>query len=388
MAVGTGMPTAFLTEAFSTITFRRSGTLSKLYVRVISNDHTSLTFTLRKNGADGNLNVAYGSSATGVQTDDVNTDTIAAGDTVSLKVIGAGGTAAQPTLMAFVWTPDAGSPVVFFNGNNAGIGNSDVTEFIQFVGRSNVDATEANRRFRALAAGRLEHLQVLGTNQGANTITFRSRVNSANGAQSVAIASSGSNGEDTTNHDDVAADDDIGLSSTTGAGMATSNFPLFSCVFDADPDFQYVTGTIPAATSVLAGVTEYFPLGGDLTGIAGVESDYQTRAAFEQRLSKLTIYIVENTLTASSTLRIRINGADGSQAVTIPSGATGLFQDLVNQDVVAAGDLLTYQFQAGGTGTEIRPSYVAMLSGSPADPSIGFVINNLRPAAFSPGIAR
>jgi hypothetical protein len=367
-----GMPRAFITEANSTIVFRESGVLSKLYTRVISNDHTTLTFRTRIAGADGNLTVSYGASETGVKTDDVNTDTITAGQSVALRYTQTGGaTNAVLTISAFVFTPTSGRPTFYTNQANGTVSNSSVTEFIGFAGRSGSNASEADRRFRALTSGRLKYLTINGTNNGANTMTWRSRVNGVFGNLLVSIASAGSNGEDASNEDTIAAGDEIGLAVTTGAGMVSSGFPLIAAAFIPNSGFQYVASS---NAIVAAGATQFFPVGGDLTG-STTESNFQVRAAFAQRLSKLSLYVTANTLSSDSTFVLRKNGATAI-SLTIGAGVTGFLQNAVDLVDVAPADLINYRLVTGGTGTDIELSYAAMLADAPlvaSDVPLGWV---------------
>ena len=359
LSIGHGMPLAFITEANSQVVFREPGTLSKLWVRVNSNDHTSLAYRVRINGSDGNLTCSYGSSETGIKKDDTNSDAVAAGDTLSLSAVASGGTAAAHVVWVLVFTPTTDSPTLYTNQANFDVSTSSVTEFIGFAGRSSLGSVEADHRFRALVAGRLKYLRLRGTNNGANTVTFRSRVNGVNGNLVVAIAGGGSHGEDTTNEDTIAAGDDIGLSVTTGAGMVASSFPLLHCTFIPDSGFQYVSMMDQAFLS--PSTTYYFSAGGSLDSFA-TEAECSLEARFAQRLSKLAIYVSTNGNSSSSTFRLRINGANSTQVITIGAGVTGFLQDATHTDDVAAGDLIDYQLVTGAGGSDITLTYAVMLS--------------------------
>jgi hypothetical protein len=65
----------------------------------------------------------------------------------------------------------------------------------------------------------------------------------------------------------------------------------------------------------------------------------------------LFLFIRVNTRTTTSTIRNRINGADGNLIVSIPASTTGVLEDTTNSDSVADGDLLNYSLTTGtGTG--------------------------------------
>lgn len=66
-------------------------------------------------------------------------------------------------------------------------------------------------------------------------------------------------------------------------------------------------------------------------------------------LSNFLVNVISNDLNGSTTVRVRINSANGNQSITIPSSTTGIFEDETNIDVLADGDLVAYQSVTGGT---------------------------------------
>src|SRR3990167_7824688 len=83
---------------------------------------------------------------------------------------------------------------------------------------------------------------------------------------------------------------------------------------------------------------------------AGDEVSRQITYRTAGMLKQLYVNVPANTATANSTVRVRKNGANGNQLVTIPSATTGVFEDNVNTDAVAAGDEVAYETVRGGTG--------------------------------------
>jgi hypothetical protein len=74
--------------------------------------------------------------------------------------------------------------------------------------------------------------------------------------------------------------------------------------------------------------------------------------------SDLRVRIQTNSTTGSSTVKSRINAADGTQIVTIGAGATGLFSDTTNSDSIAAGDKINWKVTPGSAHT-LLPSSVS-----------------------------
>lgn len=90
---------------------------------------------------------------------------------------------------------------------------------------------------------------------------------------------------------------------------------------------------------------------GALIATAGVEANRQTLYRTAGTLRSFYTKILTNDHTGASTMRVRKNGANGNQLLSIPASTTGEFEDLVNTDVVAAGDLMNIQLIIGAGGT-------------------------------------
>lgn len=86
---------------------------------------------------------------------------------------------------------------------------------------------------------------------------------------------------------------------------------------------------------------------------ANAQLTYRTAGVF----SGLFIHVLTNATLNASTLRIRINGANGNQSVSIPAATTGSFEDTTNSDTIASGDKVNYSIAVGsglGNITAIR----------------------------------
>ncbi len=81
------------------------------------------------------------------------------------------------------------------------------------------------------------------------------------------------------------------------------------------------------------------------------EDTVQTTARGDGALDKLQVYCSGNTRVTDSTVRVRINNANGNGVVTIPAGMTGWFIDISNSDTVADGDVFDVIILGGGTGS-------------------------------------
>lgn len=71
--------------------------------------------------------------------------------------------------------------------------------------------------------------------------------------------------------------------------------------------------------------------------------------------SKLTVRTISSTYsTGSSTFKLRKNGADVNQSVSVPYDSSGTFTDSTNTDSFAAGDEISLSVVTGGTGAETQ----------------------------------
>lgn len=113
------------------------------------------------------------------------------------------------------------------------------------------------------------------------------------------------------------------------------------------------SGTNFTATVVNANVTTYNDVAGDQNNHNTTEANTKLRIRYAGTASKLSTRIEANTVTATSTIRFRKNGANGNQVLTIGSSTTGVFSDTTNTDSVAAGDDINYQVVTGATGTSL-----------------------------------
>lgn len=92
--------------------------------------------------------------------------------------------------------------------------------------------------------------------------------------------------------------------------------------------------------------------------ISTTEADLKVRFRTACTLSRLMCVIGTNDRGAS-TLRLRINGANGTQSVSIPSSTTGEFVDTSGEDTVAAGDDVNTSVTTGAGGTDFRLAQAA-----------------------------
>ena len=110
---------------------------------------------------------------------------------------------------------------------------------------------------------------------------------------------------------------------------------------------------------VNSNTTNYLIAGGE-TRVYTTEAEAKLKTRVGITLSFLTVYVGVNTVSADSTLKMRVNGAYGNQTITIPASSVGYFHDTTNSDIVDADDEIDYELITGATGTSMTIRQVAV----------------------------
>lgn len=354
------------TETNSGVKARLAGTYSQMTCRVNTNTITaSSTLTFRKNSVNGNLTITIPTSTTGKFADETHTDTVLGNGTESINyqlVTGGSGTSLSLGHIGITFTASGQTAKRI---GAAGALNESTASDTLFPGYGAFAApsvlTEANMKSLVRVNGVIRNLNVAVTANGrATTSTILTRKNAADGNLTVSIGAAATGiFEDTLHQDAVVSGDLINFKLTTGTGVGTLTVQhIITDLTTANSTYLFVSG--PSSTQSFGpALTRLMAIGGD--GIATTEANIQMLADRYLNLSNLWINITANTLTASSTFTLRRNTASNTNlSVTIGSGATGIFEDSAQSDVVSPTDLLNYRLITGGTGTTITPFGMGM----------------------------
>lgn len=370
VAVGNTSSGTQTTEAARQRTMLVGGTWANAYIRVITNDRTaSSTLRSRVNGANGNQLITIGAGATGEFEDTANSDTVASGDEIDWElVVGTGGTSFISRVINSLYTPSSGVLMGWCStdGDNATL--NGLTRFHPLTGTVGANDTanqnEAQVQYSSRCAGAWKGLLVnVRTNAKGGNSFFKSRVNGANGGQSITIGA-GVTGilQDTSGSDAVVSGDELNYSLDYFADGNALRLWLNSSEFAASTTAPTVScGTATGALTLNAGVTTYLSSGLFSAGASTTESDVATEVNTPLTLSYLSTYVITNTTTANTTLRVRKNAGDGNNLLTIGSGATGYVEDASSADTFAATDECDIKIVTGATGTSIVMNSIAVL---------------------------
>jgi len=213
---------------------RKTASIKYFGVKVASNVRTTnTTCATRKNGADGNCTVTFGSSATGTQEDTSHTDSIAAGDDINYRYTHGTGSAS----ITYRWFKSeivsTANTFPLLSGVNTPITqNISLTRYYHPSGVMAAGITpETNTQMKARFAYTLSELNMLAT---ANTVSASStltlRKSGAGGNNTVSItASTAGLYNDTTHTDVLSTSDTIDYEIVTGGSGTALTLDWIGC---------------------------------------------------------------------------------------------------------------------------------------------------------------
>ncbi len=366
-AIAGNATTNTATEANTQVKMRTAGTFSDLGFFVVTNTlNASSTVTFRKNTADGSQTLSVNAAATGHFTDATNTDTIVSTDLVGYRLNTTASASGSITTSGVfsVFSATTNTTQRWAVHGVVGPSTTSATEYIPLASAAALNTTEANAEYKLHSSGTLANLFVFSQSNGrstATTVTVRKNNADGNGTFSIPGSTSGTF-EDIVNTDSVVANDVITLKSVTSTGSGTI-FLLPAIDFTSTDSKSYLLSASTSATGVSQNInqTRYLKFGGGLILSDTTDSAAQQTSRFAFTASHLNIYLSANTVTATSTLRSRVNTANGNQSVSITASTTGRFEDTTNSDTIASGALINAQIVIGATGTSLTARTLGML---------------------------
>lgn len=364
-----GIPLAFLTELNAQVPCRIAGVVSRLNIELVSNSATTnTTLRFRKNLAYGNQIITIGAGATGSFVDSVNTDSIGLGDLYNYELICGATAGIQWTSITSLFDSGSsvGSAANMHTSGGVGI-NLNSASFFQCVsGQLAQSGAESTYQYKNknTSIWRNAYTYFLINGRVTNTL-LRNRINGANGSLLITVGAGATGGfEDVSNSDTIVPGDLINwvFVSSTGGGSASPT--LISADFiSSNSTVQYSAGTNSATGNFLASNTLYVGIASNLQ-TAGTESLRRSLAVIPSTFSDLECFVITNGVTATSTVNFRKSGANGTLQISIGSGATGYFEDVVHTDSVLATDYISYLVTTGASGTNLTIGTMGITSQS------------------------
>lgn len=369
-AIGNGGFESSAAEATGAVPWPEAGTFSHLTMTIKSNAISGAytkNMRFRKNTANGNQIVSATLGTLGSVTDISNSDSVVLGDRVGYLIgagSGVGGGTVTYTVAGVTYTsttfPDL-SVVMLGAGSgvaaNYSAGSARLTPPWGSPRWNGVN-NEGVLNIRGISPV-VSSLTISNSSSTATaSTTFTSHINGSNGTQSVVIpASTTGYFQDLTNSEYVKPNDMITIAADS-PGTGAVGVRVAAMRYRDITGFQVAGGSDSAAlggVTVTPGSTFYVPIAGsqNSTGTSTTETEVAAPTNITGlRVRNLLVYASANTATATLTAVLRIGGADSSQILTIPAGATGAFEDLSNSDSVSSSALLSVSYAlAGGAGS-------------------------------------
>lgn len=261
-----------------------------------------------------------------------------------------------------------------------GVLGASLTRYLPIMGIQRVLTVEARAEFLFRSASTLSKLYVVvSANSRSDATTVRLRKNGANGNQLVTIPAGATGAfEDPVNSDSFLISGDTAATQVvTGAGAGSITITLISYIHEDTSDNAIIGFCLTFALT-----TGFFSL---FTGNAysyGTESPTQYRIRQSAIFSRLRVRINSNTRNGTTTMTLRVNGADTALSISVPALGTGEYEDTTNSISVLPGDLVDLYCVRGGAAGALTMDVLQLMVTSPsrpqgvdlgADPSAGRV---------------
>ncbi len=221
--------------------------------------------------------------------------------------------------------------------------------------------TQANAQFTNKATATLQKLYVFVSANTASVATVDSQIGGSNGNLTVSIGSGVTGALEDTTHTDSTSSGDLlntALNATVATTFTITNISLEYLTTSAQT--HYLNGLATGTTVALSTTTNSY-FGGSPT-VNATESNVQMKTGIAFTASNLEGFVITNTLTATSTVKFRVAGANGNQVISYGSGVTGYLEDTTHSDAVTASNEINYQIITGGSGTSIIFGNIGILA--------------------------
>lgn len=320
---------------------RDTYTASNLRVYLSVWINTNVVFVFRLNTADGNQTIT--ATGTGEFEDTANTDSLVSGDLICLDGDqSAGGHGDDYHLTTFQTTLDASTDVPFICSSSFGTSqgwsiSGGTTEYGALPGDLFERAVVADVEYTMRATRTLRDLRVF-CNSFNNNTTVTVQKNQVD--DSLTVTATGT-GEflDTSNTDSFVAGDEVNYEATSSGTMDSTIFSILAVEGNTPTTVQMYSSLAVASSAAF-----FIPSGIDDTA---TEAETEIEAEGIATIQNLFVNCITNAETR--TIRTRKNQANGAASISVTG--TGLFEDTVNTDTLAAEDDLSIQQDAGSSGT-------------------------------------
>ena len=361
------MPVAPSAESSTTSSANRTrarvaGTYRTPKIRIVANAATSAsTAVLQEDGVDTSVTITIPAGTTGLI---AGTGSVAVSGSTSLswRVTNGGGGSIAMTMTQLEFEPSGSSTITLLSAHSSSALQltAGATHHLRVTGsRGSVAGVAENEALiKSPIAGVWSGLEIIKVgNTTTGTVDVYSRINGANGNQTLSWAASGSASQEDTTHSDTIADgDNIAWRAVIGAGTGTWETERWSSrIANANGEYLLATGAAPGvgAAALQAGAN-YLPLAGEMAR-SSTESAVQAEAPFDLAAKRLWVEVGENTALLPAYVTLRVNGADTALKLEIQPGIEGAYYaDVWNTVNINAGDLVCISASSSAVNNAIR----------------------------------
>ena len=361
------MPVAPSAESSTTSSANRTrarvaGTYRTPKIRIVANAATSAsTAVLQEDGVDTSVTITIPAGTTGLI---AGTGSVAVSGSTSLswRVTNGGGGSIAMTMTQLEFEPSGSSTITLLSAHSSSALQltAGATHHLRVTGsRGSVAGVAENEALiKSPIAGVWSGLEIIKVgNTTTGTVDVYSRINGANGNQTLSWAASGSASQEDTTHSDTIADgDNLAWRAVIGAGTGTwENERWSSRIANANGEYLLATGAAPGvgAAALQAGAN-YLPLAGEMAR-SSTESAVQAEAPFDLAAKRLWVEVGENTALLPAYVTLRVNGADTALKLEIQPGIEGAYYaDVWNTVNINAGDLVCISASSSAVNNAIR----------------------------------
>ncbi len=356
------------TEASVQLNLGAALSLANLVVICSGNTYTGATsITLRKNGVNTALSVSIPATTNGTFQDTTDTVTIISGDLINFRLVPGDALTNSCFFRACQMTITSTTQLLQWVGTGETFNVSgSQTLFGAIMGDAPADTLEVNTlyTFRYFAKLSLFHFGVK-FNATTSATVARLRINQTNAKSSLSIVG-GTTGlvRDTTDTDLLSDGDTINYMVVMGTGGANVwDYTLIGAVYTTIGGglLYTIMAYTEGGTVIGSNSTQYGTFGDEVDGLT-VESTAQWAVkGVALGAQNLFARVISNSINGSSTLRTRLNNANGNLSIVVPASTSGAFEDRTNAERYALNDLVSWQYVTRGSVGSITITITAMV---------------------------
>lgn len=325
----------------------------------------SYTFTLQKNGADTAITCSISETST-TCLDIINSVSMVAGDTFSVKVVPSGTPTATFTRFSSVFNSGSGGGSLLYTSANASSPSTSAASAVNVNG--NLGWSQANNSTVAPTSGTISSLYVLnssapGAAASGKQYVYTVQKNSVDTAVTCTMFETATTCNDTTHSFTFVAGDFIKVVATP-TGTPTAGFPAIGLVMTPTIDGESMFGGTYGGGAFSASVNNYQGIIGFWGGFGttdAITSAYIPSSSIVAK--KLRVYSSNSPGTSKSVLTdVRLNTAvDTTITCTRTGTSSTTCSDTTHEVSLAAGDFIYFRWVPTGTPTTSTTNYVSIV---------------------------